>query len=270
MQHVNDNAEVRRLFSAVWTEVAPPGRLLCGRLSGSRGYGTARPESDHDWAGVYVGPTRDLLALAPPEDTINFTAGEGRDWTFHEARKFLLILGSANANTLEALFMPADAVVPGDPLFRPLWEELVAHRRLFLTQQVLAHYVHYANSQLMRVRGVPVRPSKKRPNKPVDVMKDACHGLRLLFNAREIARGEEPSIRLSGGELATVKSVRTGHVAGPYIVETADNLIAEINGYKPWPLPEDGPTALADDWLFRLRRLDLDNPAPAALPREPV
>ncbi len=247
--------EVRWGFAAVWDSVAPPGRLLVGRVTGSRAYDTAGPDSDWDWSGVYVAPTERLLAVHPPKDTTSYTKGLGEDWTFYEARKFVLTLSGGNPNAVEALFAPPETLVPGDPAFRPLWGELVAHRREFLTQRMMDHTLAFANSQLRRVRGEPVRESKTRPNKPVDRMKDACHGIRLLFNARDIASGREPEVRLLANERATVRSVRFGHIAPEVIVDLAAALTAQIEALKPWPVAAEWPLAFADDWLARLRRV---------------
>jgi hypothetical protein len=207
----------------------------------------------------------EILDIMPQarRDTKNYNKGDGEDWTFHEVKKFLATLATGNPNAIEALFMPAECLVMGEPALVPFWEELVAHRRLFLTERVMIHTIAYASSQLKRVRGEPVRESQKRPNKPVDRMKDACHGIRLLLNARDIAEGREPSVRLAGAERATVKSVRAGHLGDKVIVELADALIGHIDGLKPWPVAADWPLDFASDWLLRLRRHDLDH-APAA------
>jgi hypothetical protein len=53
--------EVEAGFRAVWGSVSPPGRLLVGRVTGSRAYGTAGPDSDWDWSGVYLSPTARVL-----------------------------------------------------------------------------------------------------------------------------------------------------------------------------------------------------------------
>lgn len=243
----------RRAFVRVWNGVGPPGRLMVGRVTGSRSYGTERPHSDWDWAGVYVAPTVRVLALDPPEDTVSDTKGGGVDYTFHEARKFAQVLRTANANAIEALFSPPDCLFPGDADLVAFWDELVAHRREFLTEDVMTHYLAFAGAQLKRVRGEPVRESKKRPNKPVDRMKDAGHGVRLLYNARDVASGREPSVRLDGAERSTVKSIMAGHVGADAVVELAAALTAEIDGLKPWPVAAAFPLAFVNDWLARLR-----------------
>ena len=249
-------AEVRAGFASVWDSVAPPGRLLVGRVTGSRAYDTAGPDSDWDWSGVYVAPTARVLSVCPPKDTTSYTKGGGEDWTFHEARKFLLTLSGGNPNAVEALFLPPDALVPGEADLRPFWDELVARRREFLTERMMTHTLSYANGQLKRVRGEPVRESQTRPNKPVDRMKDACHGVRLLLFARDVACGREPGVRLTGDERETVMAVRFGRLDPDVIVDLAAALTAEVESLKPWPVAAEWPLAFADDWLYRLRRTE--------------
>jgi hypothetical protein len=158
---------------------------------------------------------------------------------------------------MESLFMPADCIVPGEPDLFPFWEELVASRRLFLTERAIKHTLGYAAAQLRRVRGLPVRASVHRPDKPVDRWKDACHGLRLMLFARDLAQGREPSVRLEGEALETVKAVRRGTISADAVCALADKLEAVIEGAKPWPLASEFPTKFADDWLYRLRRYSM-------------
>lgn len=246
-------------FRAAWVAARPPGRMLFGRLAGSRAYGTETPASDWDWAGVYVIPAALLLRLDVPPDVVSRTKGQrggGDDWTFHDAGKFVSILLKGNANALDALFAPEETVFAGEPDYADLWRELRGRRQAFLSRVVLHHYMAYAGGQLKRIRDhcLDGKVDDKVPD-PVDRWKDAGHGVRLLYEARRIARGQEPVVRWAKGtpENEVVARVRAGDMTPEAVLKVAGDLACEIDAADRSHLVEDGPRAYCNDWLLRLR-----------------
>src|SRR5690606_12561655 len=66
-----------------------PGKLLFAKVWGSRSHNTDKPDSDWDFSGVYVAPTKDFLGLTPPPETTQNKEGQEKpDYSFHEVGKF--------------------------------------------------------------------------------------------------------------------------------------------------------------------------------------
>jgi predicted nucleotidyltransferase len=109
-------------------------------LAGSRAYGTDRPGSDVDLAGVYVAPTRDVLSLNPPKGSHRF---EDRDVVLHELHQFCKLAAAANPTILEILW--------GPELYKTLdGGRLRVRRDLFLSRRVAKTYGGYAIAQLRK------------------------------------------------------------------------------------------------------------------------
>ncbi len=154
-------------------------RTIMLAVTGSHAYGTARATSDIDIRGCCIAPLAVRLSFyrnfeqfqamgkAPPGGPNWRTAMENMhkhetagpiaaktgadelDLVIYDLSKLVNLCANANPNMLELLFLH-----PDDVLFAsPLWEQLRAHRELFLTQKVKFTYLGYANSQLKRIKG---------------------------------------------------------------------------------------------------------------------
>jgi predicted nucleotidyltransferase len=260
--------ELAKNFAAVAEAAQLPGDLMFGRLTGSRCYGTHGSESDWDWAGVYVTPTRRLLGLEVPPDVKSRSKGAGDAWSdparddysFQEVGKFLKVALGGNANAIECLF--ADMTTRedsfaesfGHPFAMPcFWDELRSHRTLFLSRHVVGHYLSYATSQLKRIAQPPERPEDAWT--AASKWKDVSHGVRLLHEAKRIAQGQPPLVNLANDPplLKFVRSVRFGECTRSDVLYLCARTTADIEAMAPWPLPDEGPKELANDWLVRLR-----------------
>ena len=153
-------------------------------LAGSQAHGTARAGSDLDLRGVCIAPLSVRLSLfrefeqsdAPLAGSLweqvrsriteHPTAASGlqvrSESVIFELAKFLRLCAAANPNALEILF--AD---PRDWLFEsPLWRNLFAQRRQFLTKKVGQTFLGYALAQLKRIRthrAWLLKPPKDKP-----------------------------------------------------------------------------------------------------------
>ena len=120
--------------------------VLATYLAGSRAYGTATPESDEDYRGVFVLPMREYLSIC---ETVMQVSDERNNTTYYTLKRFLELAATANPNIIEMLFMPDDCVVFESPLMKRLLES----RDRFITKQVYSSHVHYAMSQIKRAKG---------------------------------------------------------------------------------------------------------------------
>lgn len=124
---------------------AVPYEVILEMLSGSRLYGTFRPDSDYDIRGVCLPPIESVLGLAKFEQ---YTAG-GEDTVYYGLAKFALLASQANPNIIEMLFAPEDKYL----VLTNAGRQLIDARHLFLSQKVVHTYCGYAYSQLARIKG---------------------------------------------------------------------------------------------------------------------
>lgn len=107
--------------------------VLAVGLVGSRLYGMAGPDSDADWKGAFMAPTRDVLSLRKVRDSITWAAPDPDCTLFEIGRLFALGL-AANPTALEILNLP----VYQRTTWR--WSEVVANRDLFLSARARMTY----------------------------------------------------------------------------------------------------------------------------------
>lgn len=110
--------------------------------TGSRAYGTNRPDSDYDYRGVYVAPMSAYGSLAEPKKTIDIS---DPDITLYELKHFCKLAAAANPSILEVLWC-------GQRQTTPVGDLLIANRKLFLSKRIAASFGGYAKDQLQRAQ----------------------------------------------------------------------------------------------------------------------
>lgn len=165
---------------------------------GSRAYGLDDDHSDTDRRGVYLAPAELQWSLfGAPEQFEDNTV----QCCYWELQKFLLMALKANPNILECLYSP-----PVEKL-TPMGEDLVKHRKAFLSQMIIQTFNGYALSQLKKIE-------QDLRNQGAVRWKHVMHLLRLL--------------------LTGTATLLQGHV--PVRVEAdRERLLAIKRGQLPWP-----------------------------------
>lgn len=74
-------------------------------LVGSRAHGLATDDSDYDWRGVYVNPTRELFSVFPEKKQTSWEEGQ-EDNTKWEIQRFLQLATKCNPTILEVFAAP--------------------------------------------------------------------------------------------------------------------------------------------------------------------
>ena len=146
--------------------------LIMACVSGSRLYGTDRPDSDVDVRGVCHQPVESLIGLTPFEQQMGKPAEEmafaelgveSNDVTFYGVTKFFRLCLGGNPNILEMLFVPASKMLWSTSA----WEKIVANRHVFLSKKVARTFGGYAMSQLKKMerhhRWLNEPPTKPEP-----------------------------------------------------------------------------------------------------------
>jgi predicted nucleotidyltransferase len=162
--------------------------IILQAITGSVAYGLATEHSDIDRHGIYLAPTRQLLGISPPEQTIVTTRP---DSTFHEVGKFVLLATKANPTILEQLFLDRYEVL------HPAGQLLIDHRHLFLSTRVRYSHGKYAMSQVRQLQARGDKFSSATRNRTA---KHARHCFRLLQQGRQLLETGTLSVRVDNRE----------------------------------------------------------------------
>jgi hypothetical protein len=217
-----------------------PGRLLFSKLGGSHSHNTALATSDQDFICVYAAPTEKVLSLRPPRESVT---RKKPDVEAHEVAKFCRLLLKGNPGVIECLFTDRFCLTTGE------WRTLQDERQRFLSQRVIKQYLGYGQGQLRRFDA-----GTRLHTKGGTAGEKWCyHMIRVLQDARRIARGGEPVVFKGGEERALLMRIRSGEMRPHACVNLAQSLIAEVEAAKPWPWPEEGDEEWLNGWLLGIR-----------------
>jgi predicted nucleotidyltransferase len=158
--------------------------IILQAITGSVAYGLDTEGSDIDRHGIYLAPTRQLLGIFPPEQTIVTTSP---DSTFHEVGKFVMLATKANPTILEQLFLDTYEVL------HPAAQLLVDNRDMFLSARVMQSYGRYAMSQ---VRQLQARGDSHPSHMGRRAAKHARHCFRLLQQGRQLLETGTLTVRV--------------------------------------------------------------------------
>lgn len=127
-------------------------RIIYKCLVGSKLFGTDRPESDTDYAGVFLPSLEDLCSLnrCPEEWSDSEKVSEGErntkedtDCKYFSVQKFFRLLAEGQPGQLEMLFAPNDKIVERSME----WSRIFTNRDLFLSQQGVRPFIGFATAQ---------------------------------------------------------------------------------------------------------------------------
>jgi len=121
-------------------------RLIFKAISGSHAYGTATPESDTDYRGIFSVPADHYLSFNKKVEQV---ADDKNDTVYYTLYRFIELVCNGNPNLLEMLWMPGDCILYSSSQMITL----VNIRETFITRRVLDTFGGYAVSQIKRARG---------------------------------------------------------------------------------------------------------------------
>jgi predicted nucleotidyltransferase len=224
-----------------------PGKVIFAKVWGSRSHNTNKPDSDWDFSGVYVAPTKEFLGLDRPAETVQNKEGQEKpDYSFHEVGKFCNLLLTGNPGILEMLFT--------ERLFHSTddWQPLVENRHRFLSKSAVNHYVGYAEGQLKRLKSDSyLHTSGGKYNE-----KWAYHLMRLLIDADRIVSGGEPVVWKVGEEREFLMRIRCGEMTQEEVEREANSHIDKLRNTVS-AIREKGDRVFLNDWLVALRMKNL-------------
>jgi predicted nucleotidyltransferase len=208
---------------------------------GSRAYGLAGPDSDHDRRGVYAAPTRLFWHLDKPPTHLDGPAEEQFSW---ELERFCTLALQGNPTVLEVLWSPLITQLTPDG------RELLAVRSAFLSRRVATTYGAYARDQLKRVDARRRRTGETNH-------KQAMHMIRLLLAGAHVLRTGEVLVDVSALR-DRLLAVKTGDVPWESVAGWADELLADLaEAERATDLPDTPDRAAVDTLLHAVRERGL-------------
>ncbi|MEV0762654.1 nucleotidyltransferase domain-containing protein [Nocardia sp. NPDC050435] len=225
--------------------------LLLEGVVGSVAYGLDTPQSDVDYLGVYVEPTRSFLGLNPPTRDRGTRHGRGAaDATYHEVGKAMGLILACNPTVTEILWLDEYTVATD------FGRELVGLRSSFLSAQRVRHaYFGYAMAQFRRM--LTRRETQGLQDRRL--AKHARHLRRLLWQGHQLYTTGTLPVRLPDPEpyfeFGRQMTTEAGEAA-------AKALIAEYEqkfDTARTALPQRADEAPLEDFIQRLRRAHLDD-----------
>lgn len=151
-------------------------KILVKAVVGSHAYGFNKPESDKDYLGVFVVPTKTFMGLYGYPETI---VRKDPDRAYHEVGKFMRLAIKGNPTVMELLYF--DDYISTSPEF----ELLISARQFFLSKQVRGAYLGYAIAQINKLKE---RVTDFESGLKKRTAKHARHCFRLLWQYRQLCK----------------------------------------------------------------------------------
>jgi len=151
---------------------------------GSQAHGLANPDSDFDYRGVFIVPTRDILSLGNTIKTTSWIEGKDDD-TSWELGHFLHLATKCNPTVLEVFLAPVESINSKHV------EDVLELRSLFPdiwnSQYVRDAFIGYAHNQRKKM----LEDKDARPHKY------AAAYMRVLYQAEELLRAGTFTVRIA-------------------------------------------------------------------------
>jgi hypothetical protein len=208
---------------------------------GSRAYGLAGPDSDHDRRGVYAAPTELFWHLDKPPTHLDGPEHEQFSW---EIERFCTLALQANPTVLECLWSPLIETITADG------RALLERRDAFLSRRVADSYGRYARDQFRKLDAHRDRTGELRG-------KQAMHMLRLLIAGAHVLRTGDVLVDVAHHR-DPLLAVRRGETPYADVRRWAEQLVADLDAAAATTtLPGEPDRAAVDDLLTDLRRRGL-------------
>jgi len=165
-------------------------RIILMTITGSKAYGTDLPESDTDYKGVCIPPEKYYFGLDNfrefnKQGSRNYKTKDD-DISILHINKFVEECMAGTPNTLELLFTREKDIIK----INKFGEELIAHRKDFLSKKIKHRFGGYAYSQKQKMIN-----KKSNGTGRIDLIKKFnydtkffSHSVRLLTSAIEILK----------------------------------------------------------------------------------
>jgi len=141
-------------------ELKKSGRIFYSVLAGSHAYGTATETSDEDYRGYYYEPWTSYMGI---DQVVEQISDNKNDVTYYNLKRAFELLRTANPNQIELLWIPEDCVKIYNA---DVMDDLLAERKLFITEKAYYSHGHYAYAQIKKAKGANKRVHNPQPETP--------------------------------------------------------------------------------------------------------
>jgi len=148
------------------------GRIVFLTLGGSHAYGTDTAASDVDIRGCALNSPSDLLGMTSFEHKVDRIT----DTTVYSFNKLISLLLSCNPNAIELLGCKPEHYI----IVSEIGKELIANRKMFLSQKASSSFRKYAISQLRCLENAIARDRLPQEEREAHIMHSMTHSLESL------------------------------------------------------------------------------------------
>jgi len=189
-------------------------------LVGSRAHGLHRDDSDWDWRGIYVQPTREILSMGHSARSIQWLEGK-EDFTNYEIGHFLMLATKANPSVLELLRSPKTDL---PEVYGRVWGKEI---------QDLLPYLYDPEQAFNAFNGYSLNQRKKLlDDKDGRKWKYALAYIRTLYCLIDLLISGEFSLEVtSEARRGVLSSIRDGKRSPGEILDLANDLTASAKQY---------------------------------------
>lgn len=226
---------------------------------GSFAHGLNVETSDHDFIGLYIDPKEALIGLDRSsgaikdqnrEEGTKSQAGD-MEGTFYSVRKYAYLAAQGNPTVMTLLFTPT--------LFHPDEIGLQANRDMFLSKNLIARHIGYANSMEARLTG----RKAPRTNRPELITahgfdtKASFHALRLLIQGYEMLTTGHMTMPMKEDDRQFLLEIRNGgHPMETVLAEIAFSRWRIQDAERYTDLPDKPDYDRINEWLIDIHTRD--------------
>lgn len=155
-------------YKFLWENEHLGNNIILLALGGSHAYGTNVPTSDLDIRGIAIEKPEELIGYQTFEQFIN----EQTDTTIYAFNKMVHLLVQNNPNIVEILGVKPEHYL----IITPLGQELLDHKKMFLSKKCFYSFGGYARANLKRVESALARDnySEKKKNEHICISLQAA------------------------------------------------------------------------------------------------
>ena len=218
-------------------------RTILKARVGSHLYGLNHENSDEDFLGVMVRPTEEILGFFNNEETY---VTHNPDCTLHEVKKFINLAAKGNPTVLELLFCPEYLHMTYEGAI------LVAHREMFLSNNVRASFGGYAVQQARKLQAREAEGLEGfNPAVKNRYAKHARHCFRLMRQGRMLLETGTLNPRLENPE----EYFALGEMLSDELIEKFEEEFSTFDSVKSI-LPDEPDWEGLNELLLEIRKMN--------------
>lgn len=225
-----------------------PKNIILEGITGSQAYGLATEKSDTDYKGVYLLPTKTVLAIGfnSQHTTIEL---KNPDTVYHEVGKFMKLVLNGNPTVTELLYLNKYTVLT------PIGQMLIDNRFAFLsTKAVTNAYSGYAFSQAQRLNNRTAQDIDGYDSSLKNrFAKHTRHCFRLLMQARQLLETGTLDVKVTPEQREYLFAM--GEKTADEVVEEFKRQDTEMKNVKS-VLPDKPDMKKLNQLLFEIRKND--------------